>query len=300
MHLGILSRRSSLYSTRRLREAAQEQGHDVRVVDYLRCYMNITSRRPSVMLAGEELKFDAVIPRIGASYTFYGAAVVRQFEMMGVFCANESQAISRSRDKLRSLQVLARAGVGMPVTAFAHATRDTEGLLDIVGGHPVVVKLLEGTQGVGVVLAETRKAAESVIGAFRQLDANVLVQEYIKEAKGADIRALVVGGKVVAAMRRQAAPGEFRSNLHRGGSAEKVKLTSVERTTAVKAARVVGLDVAGVDLIASNHGSLVIEVNSSPGLEGIEGATGTDVAAAIIKFVEEGSTRVRRRARITG
>ena len=300
MHLGILSRRSSLYSTRRLREAALEQGHEVRVVDYLRCYMNITSKRPSVMLAGEELKFDAVIPRIGATYTFYGAAVVRQFEMMSVFTANESQAISRSRDKLRSLQVLARAGVGMPVTAFAHATRDTEGLLDIAGGPPVVVKLLEGTQGVGVVLAETRKAAESVIGAFRQLDANVLVQEYIKEAKGADIRAFVVGGKVVAAMRRQAAPGEFRSNLHRGGSAEKVKLTSIERMTAVKAAKVVGLDVAGVDLIASNHGPLVIEVNSSPGLEGIEGATGTDVAAAIIRFVEEGSTRVRRRARTTG
>ncbi|MGD2052212.1 MAG: 30S ribosomal protein S6--L-glutamate ligase, partial [Acidimicrobiia bacterium] len=226
MNIGILSRKASLFSTSRLRESAESRGHDVQVVDYLRCYMNITSTRPSVLYRGEQLSFDAIIPRIGATYTFYGTAVVRQFEMMGVYPANESQAITRARDKLRSMQLLARAGVGMPVTSFAHSTQDIAGLLDVVGGAPVVVKLLEGTQGLGVVLAETRKAAESVIGAFRQLDANILVQEFIAEAKGADIRAFVVGGKVVAAMRRQGAPDEFRSNLHRGGSAEAIKLTS--------------------------------------------------------------------------
>ncbi len=295
----MLSRRASLYSTQRLVRAGRERGHEVQVVDYLRCYMNITTHKPRVIFAGEELHFDAVIPRIGASYTFYGTAVVRQFEMMGVFPANESQAITRARDKLRSMQLLARAGVAMPVTGFAHATKDTTGLLDTVGGTPLVVKLLEGTQGMGVVLAETRKAAESVIGAFRQLDANILVQRFVKEAGGTDIRAFVVGGKVIAAMRRIAAPGEFRSNLHRGGTAEPVSLTRSERSAAVKAAKVLGLNVAGVDLLQSNDGPVVIEVNSSPGLQGIEGATGIDVAGAVIEFIEAraapGGTRDRIR-----
>ncbi len=300
MHIGILSRNANLYSTSRLRDAAKERGHDVRVTDYLRCYMNITSAKPKVLFRGEELNFDAVIPRIGASHTFYGTAVVRQFEMMHVYAVNESQAIDRSRDKLRSLQLLARAGVGLPVTSFAHSTQDIDGLLEVVGGAPIVAKLLEGTQGLGVVLAETKKAAESVIGAFRQLDANILVQEFIKEAKGADIRAFVVGGKVVAAMRRQGAPGEFRSNLHRGGSAEVMKLTTIERTTAVKAAKTMGLNVAGVDLLQSNHGPLVLEVNSSPGLEGIETATGMDIAGRIIQFIEENARAGRSRDRIKG
>jgi len=287
VNIGILSRNSSLYSTRRLREAAEERGHNVGIVDYLRCYMNITSAKPKVLFRGDELGFDAVIPRIGASHTFYGSAVVRQFETMGVYAVNESQAIDRSRDKLRSLQLLASHGVGMPVTSYAHSTQDIAGLLEIVGGTPVVVKLLEGTQGLGVVLAETRKAAESVITAFRQLDANILVQEFIKESKGADVRAFVIGGRVVAAMRRQGAPGEFRSNLHRGGSAEQIKLTRSERATAIKAARVMGLNVAGVDLLQSERGPLVLEVNSSPGLEGIEAASGIDVAGRIIEFIED-------------
>lgn len=287
MNIGILSRNSSLYSTSRLREAAEERGHDVRIIDYLRCYMNITSAKPKVLYRGEELTFDAVIPRIGATHTHYGSAVVRQFETMKVFVVNDSQSIDRSRDKLRSLQLLASAGVGMPVTSYAHSTQDIAGLLEIVGGTPVVVKLLEGTQGLGVVLAETKKAAESVITAFRQLDANILVQEFIKESRGADVRAFVIGGRVVAAMKRQGAPGEFRSNLHRGGSAEGIKLTRAERATAVKAARVMGLNVAGVDLLQSERGPLVLEVNSSPGLEGIEAASEVDVAARIIEFIED-------------
>ena len=298
MDVGILSRKASLYSTRRLVEAARERGHNVRVIDYLRCYMDITSARPKVRFRGEELHFDAVVPRIGASYTFYGTAVVRQFEMMDVYSLVTSQAISRSRDKLRSLQLLSRAGVGLPVTGFAHSTQDVEGLLELVGGAPVVVKLLEGTQGVGVVLAETKKAAESVIAAFRQLDANFLVQEYIKEARGADIRALVIGNRVVAAMRRQGAPGDFRSNLHRGGSAEKIKLTPMERATAVKAAKTMGLSVCGVDMLQSNHGPLVLEVNSSPGLEGIEEASGLDIAGKIIEFMEQNARPGRTRDRI--
>jgi ribosomal protein S6--L-glutamate ligase len=298
MRIGILSRKASLYSTRRLREAAEARGHDVRVVNYLRCYMDISAQRPTVVYHDhqdpkskeEELRFDAIIPRIGASYTFYGTAVVRQFEVNGVFSVAESQAIVRTRDKLRSLQILSREGVGLPVTTFAHSTRHTRGLIDRVGGAPVVVKLLEGTQGMGVVLAETFKAAESVIGAFRQLDANILVQEFIKEAGGTDIRAFVIGKKVVAAMERRAAPGEFRSNLHRGGSAEAIKLTREERSTAVKAARALGLDVAGVDLLRAERGPVVIEVNSSPGLEGIEGSTGKDVASAVIEFIERSTT----------
>ena len=298
MKLGILSRRASLYSTRRLAEAAAARGHEVRVFDYLRCTMNITSRKPQIVLGGETLRFDAVIPRIGATHTFYGTAVVRQFEMMGVFSANRSEAISRSRDKLRSLQLLSRQGIGLPVTGFAHSTKDIDGLIEIVGGAPLVVKLLEGTQGVGVVLAETRKAAESVISAFRQLDANILVQEYIKEARGTDIRAFVVGGRVIAAMQRAAPAGEFRANLHRGATAEAVKLTPEERRTAVRAAKTMGLDVAGVDLLRSGHGPVVLEVNSSPGLEGIEKATGVDVATKIVAFVETSAARGRRKDRV--
>lgn len=287
MRIAILSRNSGLYSTRRLREAALHRGHDVTVVDYLRCYMGITARQPKVWYRGDEVSPDAVIPRIGATYTFYGAAVVRQFEMAGIFTLNDSQAIARSRDKLRSMQLLSRAGVGLPTTGFAHSTQDIDGLLEVVGGPPVVVKLLEGTQGLGVVLAETRKAAESVISAFRQLDANILVQEFIKEAKGEDIRALVIGGKVVAAMKRHAPPGEFRSNLHRGGRAEAIKLSRAERATAVRAARTMELNVAGVDMIQSESGPMVLEVNSSPGLEGIEAASGVDIADAVVEFIED-------------
>ncbi len=295
MRIGILSRRASLYSTSRLYDAALERGHDVKVIDYLRAYMDITSAKPTVLFRGHPVEFDAVVPRIGATYTFYGASIVRQFEVMGVYSVNESQAITRSRDKLRSVQIMARAGIGLPITGFAHATQDIEGLLDVVGGPPVVVKLLEGTQGLGVVLAETRKAAESVIGAFRQLDANILVQEFIAEAGGADIRAFVVGNRVVAAMRRQGAAGEFRSNLHRGGTAENVKLSPKERATAVKAARTMGLSVAGVDLIQSDRGPLVLEVNSSPGLEGIEKASGLDVAGMIIEHIEKNAKPGRTR-----
>lgn len=300
MNIGILSRNAELYSTRRLVEASEAHGHDARVVDYLRCYMDITSTRPSVRFGGEPLKFDAVIPRIGASRTFYGTAVVRQFEMMGVYSANESQSISRSRDKLRSMQVLSRTDIGMPTTGFAHSTRDIDGLIDTVGGAPLVVKLLEGTQGVGVVLAETKKAAESVISAFRQLTPNILVQEFIKESKGADVRCFVVGRRVVAAMERRAPPGEFRSNLHRCGSARPVKLTPLERTTAVRAASALGLRIAGVDIIRSERGPLVLEVNSSPGLEGIERATGVDVADAIIRYIERNANRTQSRSRAIG
>lgn len=286
MKIAILSQDAALYSTRRLREAGEKQGHDVKVINYLRCYMNITSHRPSIVYNGKPLEdFDAIIPRIGASRTFYGTAVVRQFEVMGVFSTNESQAISRSRDKLRSLQILARDGIGLPVTGFAHATQDIDGLIETVGGAPLVIKLLEGTQGIGVVLAETYQAAKSVIEAFRGLDANILVQEFIAEAKGSDLRCLVVGGKVIAAMKRQGGEGEFRSNLHRGGKAENIKLTPEERSTAVRAAKAMGLRVAGVDLLRSNHGPVVMEVNSSPGLEGIEKTTGVDVADKIIEYI---------------
>ncbi|MCC0178951.1 30S ribosomal protein S6--L-glutamate ligase [Waterburya agarophytonicola K14] len=286
MKIAILSQNSSLYSTRRLREAGEQQGHKIRVIDYLRCYMNITSKKPSIVYKGKPLEnFDAIIPRIGASRTFYGTAVVRQFEVMDVFSANQSQAISRSRDKLRSMQILAREGVGLPVTGFAHATQDIDGLIETVGGAPLVIKLLEGTQGIGVVLAETYQAAKSVIEAFRGLDANILVQEFIKEAGGADLRCFVVGDEVIAAMKRQGAEGEFRSNLHRGGNAQKIDLSPEEKDTALRAAKAMGLKVAGVDLLRSNHGPVVMEVNSSPGLEGIEKATEIDVAGKIIDFV---------------
>lgn len=286
MKIAILSRSSGLYSTDRLKTAALSRGHEVAVVDYLRCYMDITARRPKVLFRGEEVRPDAVIPRIGASYTFYGAAIVRQFEMADVFTVSSSDGISRSRDKLRSMQILSRAGVGLPTTSFAHDSQDITGILDVVGGPPVVVKLLEGTQGVGVVLAETRKAAESVISAFRQLDANFLVQQYIGEAEGADLRVLVVGGEVVASMRRQSPPGDFRSNLHRGGTANAVALSANERATALRAANAMGLDVAGVDLIQSDEGPMVLEVNSSPGLEGIEAASGVEIAEIIIEHIE--------------
>jgi len=300
MKIAILSRNAQLYSTSRLVEAAEERDHEVRVIDPLLCYMTIASQRPTIHYKGEELVgFDAIIPRIGASITFYGTAVARQFEMMGVYNVNESVAISRSRDKLRSLQLLARKGIGLPVTGFAHSTRFTDDLIQLAGGAPLVVKLLEGTQGIGVVLTETEKAAESVIEAFRGLKTNILVQEFIKEAEGADIRCLVVGEKVVAAMKRQGKEGEFRSNLHRGGSATIVRLTPEERSTAVRAARIMGLNVAGVDLLRSNHGPVVMEVNSSPGLEGIEKATDKDIAGMIIQFIEKqakpGHTRTRGR-----
>ncbi|MGA7799426.1 MAG: 30S ribosomal protein S6--L-glutamate ligase [Gammaproteobacteria bacterium] len=301
MKIAILSRKANLYSTRRLVEAGKQRGHEVRVIDTLRCYMNITSHKPEIHYKGEVLTgFDAVIPRIGASITFYGAAVLRQFEMMGVFPVNESVAISRARDKLRSLQLLSRAGIGLPVTGFAHSPDDVQDLIKMVGGAPLVIKLLEGTQGIGVVLAETRKAAESVVEAFMGLKANILVQEFIKEAGGSDIRCFVVNGKVVAAMQRTAKEGEFRSNLHRGGTAQLIKITPEERSTAVRAAQVVGLNVAGVDILRSNHGPVVMEVNSSPGLEGIERATGKDVAAIIIQFIEKHARPNRTRTRGKG
>jgi len=301
MNIAILSRNPRLYSTSRLVAAAKERGHEVRVLDHLHCYMNITSMKPTISYKGEKLEgYDAVIPRIGASVTFYGTAVLRQFEMMGVYPLNESVAISRSRDKLRSLQLLARKGIGLPVTGFAHNPDDVSDLLDSVGGAPVVIKLLEGTQGIGVVLAETKKAAESVIEAFMGLHANILVQEYIKEAGGADIRCFVVDGKVVAAMKRQAKAGEFRSNLHRGGSADIIRITPEERSTAVRAARIMGLNVAGVDLLRSNHGPVVMEVNSSPGLQGIEQSTGKDVAGMIIHCIEKNAKQGKTKTRGSG
>ncbi len=288
MKIAILSRRRKLYSTQRLVQAAEARGHVVEVVDTLRCYMNIASHKPSIHYKGRSLEdFDAVIPRIGASITFYGTAVLRQCEMMGMFAVNQSIAIARSRDKLRSLQLLARKGIGLPVTGFAHSPDDTQDLIRMVGGSPLIIKLLEGAQGMGVVLAETPKAAESVIDAFAGLKANILVQEFIKEADCSDIRCFVIGGKVVAAMKRQAKVGEFRSNLHQGGSSEAIKITPEERMIAVRAVKIMGLKVAGVDLMRSNHGPLVLEVNSSPGLKGIEAITGIDVADQIIHFIEQ-------------
>ncbi|HSR50934.1 MAG TPA: 30S ribosomal protein S6--L-glutamate ligase [Acidobacteriota bacterium] len=301
MKIGILSRQSELYSTRRLTEAAKERGHEVRVIDPLRCYMNITSHNPSIYYGEDKLRgYEAIIPRIGASITFYGTAVVRQFEMMGVYSLNESVAITRARDKLRSMQLLARKGIGLPVTGFAHSTKFTDNLIRIAGGAPLVVKLLEGTQGIGVVLAETDQAASSVIEAFRGLKANILVQEFISEAKGADLRCFVIGNKVVAAMKRQGKEGEFRSNIHRGGSASVIKITPEERSTATRAARIMGLNVAGVDLLRSNHGPVVMEVNSSPGLEGIENATNKDIAAKIIEFIEKNAKPHRTRTKGSG
>ena len=287
MKIFILSRNSNLYSTSRMLEAGRERGHNVRVVDYMRCYMNITSRKPTVYYGGESLeKVDAIIPRIGASNTFYGTAVVRQFETMNCFCVNPSIAISNSRDKLRSMQILAEAGINMPVTGFASHTKDIEGVIESVGSTPLVMKLLQGTQGQGIVLAETRKAAESVMSAFRQLDADIMVQEFVKESSGVDIRAFVIGSKVVAAMKRTAPQGEFRSNLHMGARVEKIVLTNEEVQVAVRAANILGLSIAGVDLMRSDRGPLILEVNSSPGLQGIETCTKLDVAKQIITFLE--------------
>lgn len=288
MNIGILSRDAKLYSTRRLKEAGEKHGHKVEIIDHMKCVLLIEKQNPMVWYNGRKLDyFDAIIPRIGASVTFYGAAVVRQFEMMKVFTAVESQALIRSRDKLRSMQILSRAGLGLPKTVFMDYTKDTEGIIEAVGGAPVVIKLLEGTQGLGVVLAENKKAAQSVIEAFHGVKARIIVQEFIKEAKGADIRAFVVNGEVVGAMRRQARDGEFRSNLHRGGHATVVKLDRHQKHSAILAAKKLGLAVAGVDMLPSKRGPLIIEVNSSPGLEGIEGATQVDIAGKIYQYLEK-------------
>ena len=295
MNIAILSRNSKLYSTQRLKEAGEKRGHKVEIIDHMKCILLIEKKNPMVWHNGRKLDyFDAIIPRIGASVTFYGAAVVRQFEMMKVFTAVESQALMRSRDKLRSLQILSRAGLGMPKTIFMDYSRDNEGVIEAVGGAPVVIKLLEGTQGLGVVLAENKKAAQSVIEAFHGLHARIIVQEFIKEAKGIDIRAFVVNGEVVGAMRRQATrEGEFRSNLHRGGVATVVKLSRQENHAAILAAKKMGLGVAGVDMLPSKRGPLIIEVNSSPGLEGIEGATKVDIAGKIFQYLEKNAGKKR-------
>jgi ribosomal protein S6--L-glutamate ligase len=296
MKIAILSRKRHLYSTARLVAAARARGHDVSVIDTLRSYVNITSEKPSIHYQGKALpSFDAVIPRIGASATFYGTAMVRTFEMNGVFCVNGSLPITRARDKLRSLQLLARKGIGLPVTGFSHSPDDIDDLIGLVGGPPLVIKLLEGTQGIGVVLAETKNAARSVIDAFLGLKANILLQEYIQEAGGADIRCFVVNGKVIAAMQRQAPAGEFRSNIHRGGQATNIEISAEERMAAERAAHIIGLNVAGVDILRSKRGPLVMEVNASPGLKGIETATGIDVAALIIEFIEHQTKKKRRK-----
>ncbi|MFK8017890.1 MAG: 30S ribosomal protein S6--L-glutamate ligase [Gammaproteobacteria bacterium] len=301
MKIAVLSTNANLYSTQRLVEAGIERGHEMPIYNHKRCYMNIESSNPSVHYNGTSIEgVDAIIPRIGASISFYGCSVVRQFEVMGVYSVNESVAITRSRDKLRASQLLARRGIGLPKTGFANSPGDTDDLLKLVDGAPVVIKLLEGTQGVGVVLAETKKAAESVIEAFRGLKANFMVQEFIKEAGGADIRCFVVGDKVVAAMIRQGQEGEFRSNLHRGGKAKLVKITPEERKTAVHSAKIMGLNVAGVDLLRSARGPVVMEVNSSPGLQGIEEATQKNVAGMIIEFIEKNAKAGRTRTRGKG
>ncbi|UII32563.1 30S ribosomal protein S6--L-glutamate ligase [Fulvivirga ulvae] len=287
MQIGILSRNSDLYSTKRLVEASEQRGHQVEVIDHLKCTIVMEQNKPSILYHGRSLDYiDAIVPRIGASVTFYGSAVVRQFEMMKVFTAVESQALIRSRDKLRSLQILSRAGLGLPKTVFTNYSRDTDDILNAVGGAPVIIKLLEGTQGLGVVLADNRKSAASVIEAFHGLKARVIVQEFVKEAGGADIRAFIVDGQVVGAMKRQAKEGEFRSNLHRGGTSSIIKLSRKEKSTAIEAAKKMGLGVAGVDMLQSSRGPLILEVNSSPGLEGIENATGVDIAGKIVEYLE--------------
>jgi len=301
MKIAMLARNPDLYSHKRIVEAAAARDHSIDIFNTTRCYMNIAAHKPRVFYQGEPLDgYDVVIPRIGASITFYGCSVVRQFEMMGVWSLNESVAISRSRDKLRSIQLLARRGIGLPVTAFAHDTKSVDDMIEMVGGAPVVVKLLEGTQGVGVILAETQDSARSVIQAFRGARVNILVQEFIKEAGNADIRCFIVGGKVVASMKRQGAEGDFRSNLHRGGSATKIRITPEERSTAVRAAKIMGLNVCGVDMLRANHGPVVMEVNSSPGLEGIEDATGIDVAGKIIDFIEKNAKPDKTRTKGKG
>ena len=287
MKIAILSRNPNSYSTKRLVESGKKRGHEIVVLDHLKCVLVIEKNKPHIYYSGEPVKgVNAVIPRIGVSATFYGAAVVRQFEMMKIFTAVESQALVRSRDKLRSLQLLARAGIGMPKTAFASTTKYVDNLIEQAGGAPVVVKLLEGTQGIGVILAETHASAKSVIEAFLGVKVNLLVQEFVKEAKGVDIRVFVVDGQIVGAMKRQGIEGEFRSNLHRGGIATSLELTAEEKTTAIRSAKKLGLGIAGVDMLQSTRGPLVMEVNSSPGLEGIEGATKEDIAGKIIEYVE--------------
>lgn len=287
MKIVILSRQPHLYSTKRLIEAGEQRGHTMQIVDHLKCNIEIEKKKPKIWYQGSYLEnVDAVIPRIGASVTFYGTAVVRQFEMMKIFSAVESQALIRSRDKLRSLQLLSRAGVGMPKTIFTNFSKDVQHVVDSVGGAPVILKLLEGTQGLGVILAESQNAAGSVMEAFNGLEARIIVQEFIAEAGGADIRAFVVDGEVVGAMKRQGKKGEFRSNLHRGGSASIISLSEEEEQTALVATKAMGLGVAGVDMLQSKSGPMVLEVNSSPGLEGIEKATGTDIATKIIEYVE--------------
>lgn len=298
MQIAILSRSEELYSTRRLKEAAKERGHDVRVIDCLKCYMNIVGNKPEIHYKkGEVLKnFKAIIPRIGASVTFYGTAVLRQFEMKGIYSANDSIAITRARDKLRAHQLLSKKGLGMPTTGFAHSPQNAKDLIKLVGGAPLIIKLLEGTQGKGVILAETQKAAESLIQAFRSLNEFFLVQEFIKESKGEDIRCFVIGDKVVASMKRSSQSGDFRSNIHMGGIGTKIKITPSERKLAVQAAKAMGLNVAGVDIIRSSKGPMVLEVNSSPGLKGIESATGIDIADKIIEYIEKNAKPNKKRA----
>lgn len=294
MNLAILSRNHNLYSTKRLQQAALEKGHEVRIIDHLKCDMLIEKDGLGIYYGTEKLdNLDAIIPRIGASVTFYGTAVVRQFEMMNVFSANRSIAIVRSRDKLRSMQILAGAGLGLPKTAFTNYSKEEKQIIKQLGGAPLIIKLLEGTQGLGVVLAETEKASKSVIEAFHGLKARVIVQEFIKEAKAADIRAFVIDGEVVGAIKRQGKEGEFRSNIHRGGSATPIKLKRNEKAAAIKAAASMGLDIAGVDMLQSARGPLILEVNSSPGLEGIEKGTGIDIAGKIVEFIERSYTKKR-------
>ena len=301
MKIAMLARNPKLYSHKRLVEAAQAKGHTIDIINTTQCNMNITAHRPQVMYNGESLTgYDAVIPRIGASITFYGLAVLRQFEMMGVWPLNESVAIGRSRDKLRCLQLLSREGIGLPVTGFANSAKQAEEMIKMANGPPVVIKLLEGTQGIGVILSNTMSSAKSVFEAFRGAKINILVQEFIKEAGGSDIRAFVIGNRVVGAMMRHGAPGEFRSNLHRGGTSEQIRITPEERSTAVRAARVMGLNVAGVDLLRANHGPVLMEINSSPGLEGIETATGRDIAGQIITFIETHAKPRKTRTRGRG
>ena len=301
MKIAMLARNANLYSHKRIVEAAVARGHAIDVIDTVQCYVNITSLRPEIRYKEELLKgYDAVIPRIGSSITFYGLAILRQFEMMGVYPVNESVAIGRSRDKLRSLQLLARKGIGLPVTGFANSAKFADDVIKVAGGAPVVIKLLSGTQGIGVVLGETHNSAKSVIEAFGGVKVNILVQEFIKEAEGADIRCFVIDGKVVASMRRKGADGDFRSNLHRGGSAEMIKITPEECVTAVRSAKILGLNVCGVDLLRSNHGPVVMEVNSSPGLEGIEKSSNIDIASKIIEFIEKNAKPSRTKTRGQG
>lgn len=301
MRIAILSQNQNLYSTQRLFEAAKDRGHDIEVVNYLRCYMNITAKKPSIHYKGADLDiFDAIIPRISPRRTFYGTAIVRQLETIGTYSINPSIAITRSRDKLRSQQLLAMKGIDMPITGFAHAPSDIDDLIKMVGGTPLIIKLIEGTQGVGVVLAETKKAAQSVIQTLMGLNANIIVQEFIKESQGEDLRCFVVGDKVVAAMRRQAEPGEFRANIHRGGTAEVVKITKAEREAAIKAAKIMGLKMAGVDLLRSDRGPLILEINSSPGLEGIEKATNKNIAGMIIQYIEKNAKPISQKSHYQG